>query len=404
MGLETFVTHREARCGKIGSSMKIESTPRRVLTSGHPFRSAAMAMVLFAPAWVSTLYLNFFASPQYASEATFVVRTSSRASSPAGLSSLFAAVGIAQPHDQAFTVQDFMLSRDAVSLLQERINLRAAYAGSATDPFYGFPSWINGNSFEHLWRHYRRLTEVVFHANTGITSLRVKAFDPEVARAIARELMAIGEQTVNGINRRLFEDGVRMAQLEVTRAEGRVTAAQAALSGFRGRELTLDPGRSSILVTDLIGRLGSELAATQAQIAEMRATSPNNPALANAAARADALRLQIAEERLRGSGGPDGLARQLGEYDRLNLEREFANRLLVGALQALQSARVEAQRQQLFLERVTEPLVADYASFPETLRWSVTITALNSIAVMIGWLIFVGAREHKRGLQLRIRT
>jgi len=363
-----------------------------------------MALFLFTPAWVSTIYLNVFASPQYASEVTFVVRTPARAGATGGLSSLFAAVGIAQSHDQAFTIQDFMLSRDAVRLLQERIDLRAAYTRPASDPFYGFPNWLNGHSFEHLWRHYLRMTEVVFHANTGITSLRTKAFNPEQARNIARELMAIGELAVNGINQRLFEDGVRLARLEVARAEERVTAAQAALSAFRGRELTLDPGRSSIFVMELIGRLGSELAATQAQIAEIRATARNNPALPSSMGRAEALRAQIAEERQRASGGPAGLARQLGEYDRLNLEREFANRLLVGSLQGLQAARLEAQRQQLFLEQVTEAQIADYALFPEVLRWSVTISALNAIAVMIGWLLFVGAREHKRGLQVRGRA
>lgn len=333
-----------------------------------------------------------------------MVRTARGSASATGLASLFAAVGVAQPNDHAHTVQEFMLSRDAVRQLQDRIGLREIYARSSGDPFYRFPSFLNGTSDEHLWRHYRRMTEVVFNANSGITSIRVRAFTAADAQAIARELLALGEQRVNEINTRVLADGVRIASLEVTRAEERVAAAQGALSEFRARELTLDPQRGAVLATELIGRLNIELAGARAQLTELRAISPTNPALASLQGRINALTAQIGQERERAASGPEGLTQQLGTFDRLNLEREFANRLLTGALQGLQAARLEAQRQQLFIERVTEPTRIDHAAYPEVLRWVLTNMMLNLVAVMIGWLLAVGAREHKRGLEVRRRA
>jgi capsular polysaccharide transport system permease protein len=248
------------------------------------------------------------------------------------------------------------------------------------------------------------MTEVVFNANSGITSIRVRAFTPADAQAIVQELLALGEQTVNSMNTRVLADGVRIASLEVSRAEERVAAAQAALSEFRARELTLDPQRGSVLATELIGRLNGELAAARAQLAELRAISPTTPAIPSLQGRIAALTTQIGEERERAVSGPEGLTRQLGTFDRLNLEREFANRLLTGALQGLQAARLEAQRQQLFIERVTEPTRIDYAGYPQVTRWVLTNMMLNLVAVMIGWLLFVGAREHQRGLAVRRRA
>jgi capsular polysaccharide transport system permease protein len=374
----------------------------RLLAEG--LRGWLLALLLLSPGWGASLYLVFFATPQYASEASFVVRTARSSAPAAGLASLFAAVGIAQPNDHAHTVQEFMLSRDAVRQLQERIALREIYARAPGDPFFGFPSALNGTSDEHLWRYYRRMTEVVFNANSGITSIRVRAFTPADAQAIVQELLALGEQTVNSMNTRVLADGVRIASLEVSRAEERVAAAQAALSEFRARELTLDPQRGSVLATELIGRLNGELAAARAQLAELRAISPTTPAIPSLQGRIAALTTQIGEERERAVSGPEGLTRQLGTFDRLNLEREFANRLLTGALQGLQAARLEAQRQQLFIERVTEPTRIDYAGYPQVTRWVLTNMMLNLVAVMIGWLLFVGAREHQRGLAVRRRA
>jgi capsular polysaccharide transport system permease protein len=367
-------------------------------------RGWLLALVLLSPGWGSSLYLVFVASPQYASEASFVVRTARSSSPVAGLASLFAAVGIAQPNDHAHTVQEFMLSRDAVRQLQERIALRERYALQHGDPFFGFPSILNGTSDEHLWRYYRRMTEVVFNANSGITSIRVRAFTSSDAQAIAQELLTLGEQRVNAMNTRVLADGVRIAALEVNRAERRVADAQAALSEFRARELTLDPGRGSALATELIGRLNTELAGARAQLAELRAISPTNPAIPSLQGRITALISQISQERERAASGPEGLAQQLGDFDRLNLQREFANRLLTGALQGLQAARLEAQRQQLFIERVTEPMRIDYAGYPQVTRWVFTNMMLNLVAVMIGWLLVVGAREHRRGLEVRRRA
>ena len=76
------------------------------------------------------------------------------------------------------------------------------------------------------------------------------------------------------------------------------------------------------------------------------------------------------------------------------MEAEFAGKALLMANTMLENARIDAQRKQLYLERVVEPNAADMSRYPK--RWftllSVFLTVL--IGYMIVWLFTVNAREH----------
>ena len=71
----------------------------------------------------------------------------------------------------------------------------------------------------------------------------------------------------------------------------------------------------------------------------------------------------------------DGLAEKIAEYERLMLQQEFSVRSLAQAVAALELARVDARRQQMFLERVVEPGVPDQAMEPR--RWRNVFTVLG---------------------------
>jgi capsular polysaccharide transport system permease protein len=107
-----------------------------------------------------------------------------------------------------------------------------------------------------------------------------------------------------------------------------------------------------------------------------------------------ALRAQITQERQRISDASDGVADELATYQRLVLEREFAKQALAAAVNSLETARQEARRQQLCLERVVEPAAADSPMAPERLRTIATAIGLNMLGLLVGWLILSGLREH----------
>ena len=71
-----------------------------------------------------------------------------------------------------------------------------------------------------------------------------------------------------------------------------------------------------------------------------------------------------------------------------------ADRTLGGALAALDSARSEAARKQLYLERLVQPNLPDMAMEPRRLRSVLTVFVLGLILWGVVSLVVASVREH----------
>ncbi len=353
----------------------------------------AFLLVVVLPTLLASLYFGLVASDRFVSESTFVVR-SAKSPLPGGLGGLLQIAGITRSQDDSYSVQGYLLSRDAVEALSKRLPLREMFSRPGADAVARYPNLYYGKSAEELFQYYKSRVDVVHVAATGLTSLRVQSFRAEDSLVISRTLLDLGEELVNRMNERIRADAIRFSEAEVVRAEQRLVETQIAITDFRNRELMLDPSKSSLIVAELIGRLSAELAGVTAQLREVQASSPSSPQIPGLQRRIAALDGQIALERQRVSGASDGLAEKIAGYERLNLQREFAVKALASAVTSLEVARNEARRQQLYLERVVEPHVADYAGEPRRLR-NVLVTFAGSLLLFfVGWLIMAGVREH----------
>ena len=58
------------------------------------------------------------------------------------------------------------------------------------------------------------------------------------------------------------------------------------------------------------------------------------------------------------------------------------------------TARIEAHRKQMYLERVVEPGLPDEAMEPQRWRTVLTVFGFNVIGLGVLWLIGAGLREH----------
>jgi capsular polysaccharide transport system permease protein len=84
----------------------------------------------------------------------------------------------------------------------------------------------------------------------------------------------------------------------------------------------------------------------------------------------------------------------LTEYERLVLDRELAEKALASAFTSLEAARLEAQRQQLYLETIASPNLADYPLYPKRVVSFGMVLASCLLAYLIAWLLVISAREH----------
>jgi capsular polysaccharide transport system permease protein len=351
------------------------------------------AVIVVLPVSLAAVYYTLIASDIYVSEAKFIVR-GVKGQTIGGLASFFRTLGIARAEDDAFAVENFMRSRDAAKLADEKFQLAKVYSRPGVDPIASFGVLWPPQKFESLYQYYLSRIDVSHNSMTGITTLKVQAFRPDDAHAIASHLLLISEQLVNRMNARASSDALTQARKVVSEAEAAVLEAQRKLTEFRNQEKFLNPANASMKVFELIQKLEAERAAVQTQITELLTNSPLSPALDSLRGRERALSDQIASEQSKVVGSDGSLSNKFSAFERLELQRQFADRALSLALDAMDAAYQETRSKQLYIQTIVRPNRPDDALEPQRLRYILT-TALACLAIYsMLWLLYAGAREH----------
>ncbi len=352
-------------------------------------------LTVLVPTLLATVYYGGVASDVYIAESRFVVRSPQRPAQT-GLGALLQGTVFSRSQDDTYSVHDFIRSRDALKELDEKLGLRTAFSSPAIDVVNRFPGldyW--DNSFEALYKHYLRHVSLDYDTVSSITVLRVRAYTAPDAQKVNEMLLQMGERLVNNLNTRSRQDLIDVAEREVKLAEDRTKAASLALSSFRSDRSVYDPDRQSALALQGVAKIQEELMLTEAQLAQIRQVSPNNPQVAALANRVQTLRAAMASEVSKVTGkGDASIVSKSPVFDRLVLERAFADRQLSTALASLEQARSEAQRKQLYLERLVQPNLADNALEPRRLRSILMVFLAGLILWGVVSLVLASIREH----------
>lgn len=357
----------------------------------------SLLLIIVLPTCLAVGYFVLLATDRYESEARFVLRTPGTKTLPgASMANLLPGVGAARANDDGHIVREFLESRDAAMLLERTAGLREAFAPAAMDPIWRFPNLFTSSTDEGLYRHFQRFLRADFNSTTGVSTLKMQAFTPADAQRLADALLGAAEGLVNRLNERAQRDAIGLAEAEADRMRERALAAQAALTAFREREQLVDPSHATLAVLETIAKLSEDAAQVSVQLNELGKASPNAPQLAALRIRRAALESQIAIERHRLAGDAQSIAPRIAEYERLMLEREFAERALLAAMSAVEMARVEALRQQVYLERVAAPARPDYPAYPWKIIWSLSVMAAGYMIWRIWRILAADARRHSR--------
>jgi capsular polysaccharide transport system permease protein len=346
------------------------------------------------PTLLAGVYYFAISSDLYLSEVKFLVR--GPAKSPGNsISALLSSAAISSVPEDTHAVHEYLLSRDAVRRLERENDLRMLLGRPEGDLISRFPGVMYWRQdFEALYATYSRFVSVEIDSMSGVSTLRVKAYRPEDAQRIAQALLAFGEQLVNTLNERARHDALSVFQREVDHIEHRIADIQTQLTAYRVREKMLDPKTASSGPIELLAQMGTQLANAKAQLAQVMKSSPNSPQIPLVRTRIAALEKLMVEERAKVTGDSNSVATALGEYERLDVQRILAEKQLASAFASLEAARLEAQRQQLYLETIAQPNLADYPLYPKRIVSFVTLVAACLVAYGITWLLVAGVREH----------
>jgi capsular polysaccharide transport system permease protein len=347
------------------------------------------------PTVLAAIYYGLIASDIYISESRFVVRSPQRQAQTGLLNTFLQGTGFSRAQDDAYSVNDFILSRDALKKLNDRLALAKAFGNSSVDFLNRFAALDWDDSFEALHRYYLKRVSVDYDTASSISVLRVNAFTAEDSYKINELLLGMSEHLVNQLSDRGRQDIIRFSAAEAKEAERQAKDAAVALAVFRNQNAILNPEQQSVIQLQLISKLQDELIATKTQLAQLRAFTPDNPQIPVLRNRLDNLQKEMDAELAKVAGGSSGsLANKAAAYERLALDREFADKQLAAALASLEAARNEAQRQQLYLERVAQPNLPDYPVEPRRIRSVLMVFVLGLLAWGILSLLLASVREH----------
>jgi len=350
--------------------------------------------VVGLPTLIAGVYFFGLASDLYLSEVRFVVHGPAKGPSSA-LSAMLTSVSTSAVSDDTYAVHEYLLSRDAVRRLEREDDLRTLFGRPEGDLITRFPgAWFWRKDFEALYKSYSHFVSVELDTASGVSRLQVKAYRPEDAQRIASALLTFSEQLVNALNERARHDALAVFKREVDDTEHQIAKIQDQLTAYRIKEKMLDPKSAAGGPIELLAQMNAQLANSKGQLAEIAKNSPNSPQIPLVRTRIASLEKLIAEERAKITGDNGSVATALSEYERLDVQRLLAEKTLVSAFTSLEAARLEAQRQQLYLETIAQPNLADYPLYPKRIASFATVAATCLLAYGIAWLLVSGVREH----------
>jgi len=350
--------------------------------------------IVIVPTALAALYFGLLAHDVYVSESQFVVRTVQRQMLN-GIGGLLQGTGLTQGSNDVYSVENFLLSRDALQTLEQRYHLKYSFGSPAVDLLARFNTLGWDDSFESLLRYYQSFVVTTdLDSTSSILTLTVRAFGPQEAHDINEDLLKMSEDFVNRLNQRAVKDLVRFAAADVDSAENQERAAVAALSKYRNQQSLYDPTKQSDLQLQEIGALQADLAATRKQIADLKAIAKDNPQIPVLQNRLKVSQDQIDTEMAKVAGGRSSLSSKSPEYEAITLDRDFAAKYLEVALDSLEQARENAMSQQLYIERIAEPNKPDVAIEPKRLRDVAATLLLSLILWGVMSLLVTAVREH----------
>ncbi|MFK5599184.1 hypothetical protein ACFZ8E_19620 [Methylobacterium sp. HMF5984] len=361
------------------------------------FALISFVSLVIIPTLIVFVYTSFFASPRYMAEFRFGVRTADTMKS-GGFADLFGIAGNAQSGNDANAVVQYLQSWQSINEAEESLPLRQMFSRDDIDYF----SRLDANaSTEDFVKYWNKLVEPFYETSTGTVTVKVSAYAPADARALAKALLRLSEKLVNNLSERVREDSVRFALGEVSKAETRLSDVRDRLRVVQDREAILDPQKSTEQVLGLSAKLKEEISRRSADLSSLsQKLNEGAPSIVNLRDQINGLKheLQRIESQTTAVGTTGAQNRPLssviGGFQKLADEKMFAEKALQSALVTLETSRMNAIKQQIYLSTIVQPGLPQDPVFPRPIKNTLMSFCLCFAIWAIVVMIVASIREH----------
>lgn len=338
------------------------------------------------PSAVSGVYLYAVAVDQYASKVGFSVRREDSGSAMellGGLSNLSNSSS-----SDTDILYEFIQSQKLVSDIDDELDLHGIWSKPERDFVFAI---TEDASIEELVHYWNKMVRVSYGAGSGLIEVEVLAFSAQDATKISRTLFEKSSQMINELSDIARQDAIRYSREELGEALERLKDARAVVTLFRNENQLVNPEIDIQTQAGLLGNLQNQLAQTLIEFDLLDGiTNSNDPRAIQVTRRLEVIEKRIAAERKKlGGGSIDGsdnaFANLLGDYERLVVDREFAEKSYVSALAAYDASLAESRRKTRYLAAYMQPTEAETAEYPKRL----TLLLLMTLFLFLIWAVMV---------------
>lgn len=359
-----------------------------VMRKRHYGLILSFLVVVLLPVTGASLYLYGKAADQYASTLGFTVRSEDISSAVDILGGLGASLGGGSGAQDSDILYEFMRSQQLVQNIDSKLDLRMIYTKPRdTDWLLSFDP---DGTIEDLTRFWQRMVRISYDAGSGLMEIRALAFTAQDAKAIAEEIFVENSALVNELSSIARADAMRYATEDLDQAVERLKQTREALTSFRLINQIVDPNADIQAQMGLLTTLQTQQAEALIEfdlLADIARES--DPRLEQAQRRIDVIETRINAERQKfgfGGQGPGGVeyATTIADFERLTVDREFAEAAYAASLSARDAAVAEGNRQSRYLATYIKPTLAQKSEFPQR----TTLVAIIGLFSFLIWSIF----------------
>lgn len=342
---------------------------------------------------LSVIYWGILASDRYVSEAHIIIQgTDLGAAQSVDVASLLSGSGSSR--DQLL-LRAHMLSTDMLLKLDDKLDLREHYSASEHDILSRM--WGSDTPVEWFHRYYLSRIHIDLDTEADVLIVKAEAYDPETAYTIASLMVEEGEAYMNEMAHKLASEQVTFLEKEVEKLGVRNIQARQALLSYQNEHGQVSPQSTVENISEIINNLEGTLTELQSKRSALLGyLMPKSASVAEIDMQISAIKKQINKESVKLTS-PSGvtLNQTLEQYQRLQMEAEFAQQLYNTALESMERGRIETLRTLKSVSVLQSPTKPQYPLEPRRLY---NIIVFILVALLIAGILHLLAaiiQDHK---------
>src|SRR5437016_9883331 len=238
-------------------------------------RTVVFAVLFVVPLLGFTYWDLVIASYRYQTETSIVISQENSGTTTFNLS--FLGLPATADDKDALSVVEFIISRDMLHYLDEKLHLRDHYSSSRIDWLNRFS---NTGSFEEFHNYMTNWLVVYYDTASKIIHVQLQTFDANYSKAVVDAILTKSQEFIDHLNATVTAEQTRFFEEKMVESETRLKQAKQALLTFqRTNRLLTTASESSVVLTD-ISALETQLGKNKSEFGSLANTlTPDAPRL-----------------------------------------------------------------------------------------------------------------------------